>query len=143
VRGGVRRALGRDCGETVDAAPATCSKCDGVRLVMHAEIEQLGIAHIDCDAFYASVEKRDRPGLAREPLIVGHAGGRGVVVTACYVARTFGVHSAMPMFQALELCPQGTVIAPDMAKYKRVSEAIRAIFEASTAMVEPLSLDEA
>ena len=95
------------------------------RLVAHGEIESLGIAHIDCDAFYASVEKRDRPELAREPLIVGHAGGRGVVVTACYVARTFGVRSAMPMFQALELCPHGTVIQPDMAKYKRVSEAIR------------------
>ena len=98
------------------------------------EIESLGIAHIDCDAFYASVEKRDRPELAREPLIVGHAGGRGVVVTACYVARTFGVRSAMPMFQALELCPQGTVIQPDMAKYKRVSEQIRAIFASATAV---------
>jgi DNA polymerase IV len=137
------RALCRDCCEMVDDAAAVCSRCGGLRLLAHAEIESLGIAHIDCDAFYASVEKRDRPELAREPLIVGHAGGRGVVVTACYVARTFGVRSAMPMFQALELCPNGTVIAPDMGKYKRVSEAIRAIFASATAVVEPVSLDEA
>jgi len=126
------------------AGPAeACARCGGARLLTHAEIERLGIAHVDCDAFYASVEKRDRPELAHEPLIVGHAGGRGVVVTACYLARTFGVRSAMPMFQALELCPQGTVIQPDMAKYKRVSEEIRSVFAAATAMVEPLSLDEA
>ncbi len=109
----------------------------------HAEIESLGIAHVDCDAFYASVEKRDRPELAAEPVIVGHPGGRGVVVTACYVARRFGARSAMPMFQALELCPQATVIAPDMAKYKRVSDDIRAIFGAATSVIEPVSLDEA
>jgi DNA polymerase-4 len=137
------RALCRDCCEIVDAAPATCGKCGGARLVAHAEIDRLGIAHIDCDAFYASVEKRDRPELAREPLIVGHAGGRGVVVTACYIARQFGARSAMPMFQALELCPHATVIAPDMGKYKRVSEEIRTIFAAATSMVEPVSLDEA
>jgi DNA polymerase-4 len=112
-------------------------------MVAHAEIESLGIAHIDCDAFYASVEKRDRPELAHEPLIVGHAGGRGVVVTACYLARKFGVRSAMPMFQALELCPDATVIAPDMGKYKRVSEEIRAILQSATSVIEPLSLDEA
>ena len=137
------RALCRDCCEIVDAASASCGKCGGARLVAHAEIDSLGIAHIDCDAFYASVEKRDRPELAREPLIVGHAGGRGVVLTACYVARTFGARSAMPMFQALELCPHATVIAPDMGKYKRVSEQIRTIFAAATSMVEPVSLDEA
>ncbi len=137
------RALCRDCCEIVDGAPETCLRCGGRRVVAHAEIEHLGIAHIDCDAFYASVEKRDRPELAREPLIVGHAGGRGVVVTACYIARTFGVRSAMPMFQALELCPHATVIAPDMGKYKRVSEAIRTIFGSATSIVEPVSLDEA
>jgi DNA polymerase-4 len=137
------RALCRDCCEIVDGAPETCLGCGGRRLVAHAEIEHLGIAHIDCDAFYASVEKRDRPELAREPLIVGHAGGRGVVVTACYIARTFGARSAMPMFQALELCPHATVIAPDMGKYKRVSEEIRTIFASATSMVEPVSLDEA
>jgi DNA polymerase IV len=137
------RALCRDCCEIVDAASAGCGKCGGARLVAHAEIDSLGIAHIDCDAFYASVEKRDRPELAREPLIVGHAGGRGVVVTACYIARTFGARSAMPMFQALDLCPHATVIAPDMGKYKRVSEEIRTIFAAATSIVEPVSLDEA
>jgi DNA polymerase-4 len=103
----------------------------------------LGIAHIDCDAFYASVEKRDDPTLEDRPLIVGHAGGRGVVTTACYLARISGVRSAMPMFQALELCPDAVVLPPDMAKYKRVSEAIRAIFLSATPMVEPVSLDEA
>jgi len=108
------RALCRDCCEMVDAASA-CGRCGGTRLVRHAEIESLGIAHIDCDAFYASVEKRDRPELENEPVIIGHAGGRGVVVTACYVARQFGARSAMPMFQAAELCPRATVIAPDMA----------------------------
>ena len=137
------RALCRDCCEIADTAHGACGRCGGARLVAHAQIESLGIAHIDCDAFYASVEKRDRPELAREPLIVGHAGGRGVVTTACYVARTFGVRSAMPMFQALDLCPHATVIQPDMAKYKRVSDDIRTIFQAATSIVEPLSLDEA
>ena len=124
-RGDMTRALCRDCCEIVAGSAEACGGCGGTRLLAHPEIESLGIAHIDCDAFYASVEKRNRPELAREPLIVGHAGGRGVVVTACYMARTFGVRSAMPMFQAMELCPHGTVIEPDMAKYKRVSEAIR------------------
>jgi DNA polymerase IV len=137
------RALCRDCCEIVDAASARCRACGGTRLVAHAEIESLGIAHIDCDAFYASVEKRDRPEIADEPLIIGHAGGRGVVVTACYIARQFGARSAMPMFQALELCPHATVLPPDMAKYKRVSEEIRTIFGAATSIVEPVSLDEA
>jgi DNA polymerase IV len=137
------RALCRDCCEIVAAPQGACDNCGSARIVAHPEIESLATAHIDCDAFYASVEKRDRPELAREPLIVGHAGGRGVVVTACYLARKFGVHSAMPMFQALELAPQATVIAPDMAKYKRVSEEIRTIFQSATSVIEPLSLDEA
>jgi DNA polymerase-4 len=139
----VARALCRDCCEIVAAPQGACGICGSARLSAHAEIESLAIAHIDCDAFYASVEKRDRPELEREPLIVGHAGGRGVVVTACYLARKFGVRSAMPMFQALELCPDATVIAPDMAKYKRVSEEIRGIFQSATSVIEPLSLDEA
>ena len=137
------RALCRDCCEIVDAGASPCPRCGGARLVSHAEIETLGIAHIDCDAFYASVEKRDRPELKDEPVIVGHPGGRGVVTTACYIARKFGARSAMPMFQALELCPHATVIAPDMAKYKRVSEDIRTVFSAATSIIEPLSLDEA
>jgi DNA polymerase-4 len=136
-------ALCRDCCEIVAGTPDQCPRCDGTRLIAHAEIAHLGIAHIDCDAFYASVEKRDRPELKQEPVIVGHPGGRGVVTTACYVARKFGVRSAMPMFQALDLCPDATVIAPDMAKYKRVSEDIRTIFGAATSIIEPVSLDEA
>ncbi len=137
------RALCRDCSEMVHALDATCGRCGGARLVGHAELESLGIAHIDCDAFYASVEKRDRPELKNEPLIVGHPGGRGVVTTACYIARQFGARSAMPMFQALELCPHANVITPDMAKYKRVSGEIRTIFGAATSIIEPVSLDEA
>jgi DNA polymerase IV len=135
--------LCRDCCQIVAGRAHTCGRCGGARLLAHAEIATLGMAHIDCDAFYAAVEKRNRPELIDQPLIVGHAGGRGVVVSACYLARAFGVRAAMPMFQALQLCPQGTVIQPDMAKYKRVSEALRAIFACGTAMVEPLSLDEA
>jgi DNA polymerase IV len=111
--------------------------------VSHPELADLTIAHLDCDAFYASVEKRDNPSLADRPVIVGHPGGRGVVTTACYVARRFGPRSAMPMFKALELCPHAVVIPPDIAKYKRVSAQIRQLFEKATPLVEPLSLDEA
>src|SRR5262245_188380 len=136
-------AVCRDCFAMLESAAAACPVCASTRLVAHAEIGALGIAHIDCDAFYASVEKRDDPSLEDRPLIVGHAGARGVVTTACYLARTSGVRSAMPMFQALELCPDAVVLAPDMAKYKRVSEAIRAILLSATPMVEPVSLDEA
>jgi DNA polymerase-4 len=103
----------------------------------------LSFAHIDCDAFYASVEKRDNPTLMDKPVIVGHAGGRGVVTTACYVARRFGPRSAMPMFKALALCPDAVVIAPDMAKYRRASAAIRVLFAKATPLFEPVSLDEA
>jgi DNA polymerase-4 len=117
--------------------------CGSQRVVRHPELESLGIAHIDCDAFYASVEKRDRPEIRAQPLIVGHAGGRGVVTTACYIARKFGVRSAMPMFKAMELCPGAVVLPPDMAKYKAVSAEIRTIFLAATSVFEPVSLDEA
>jgi DNA polymerase IV len=136
-------ALCRDCCKLVDVTAETCGVCGSQRLVAHVELRDLAIGHIDCDAFYASVEKRDRPELRDEPLIVGHAGGRGVVTTACYIARTFGVRSAMPMFKAMDLCPDAVVLSPDMAKYKRVSSEIRAIFDAETPSVEPLSLDEA
>jgi DNA polymerase-4 len=122
---------------------AACPVCGSRRLVSHAELEELGIAHVDCDAFYASVEKRDEPRLRDVPLIVGGTSGRGVVTTACYIARRFGVRSAMPMFQAQELCPRAVVIPPDMGKYRRVSAEIRAIFETATEVVEPVSLDEA
>jgi DNA polymerase-4 len=137
------RALCRDCCELTEAEDGRCPDCGSGRLVAHDEMECLGIAHIDCDAFYASVEKRDRPELADVPLIVGHPGGRGVVTTACYIARRYGVRSAMPMFKAIELCPDATVIAPDMGKYKRVSGDIRRILETATEIIEPVSLDEA
>jgi DNA polymerase-4 len=110
--------------------------------VAHAELNRLTIAHIDCDAFYASVEKRDRPELRDRPVIVG-GGKRGVVTTCCYIARINGVRSAMPMFKALKLCPQATVIKPDFTKYRAASQDIMARFETLTPLVQPLSLDEA
>jgi len=134
--------LCRDCAQFVPAA-ATCGNCGSARLVSHPELLDLSIAHIDCDAFYASVEKRDDPSLRDKPLIVGHPGGRGVVTTACYIARRFGPRSAMPMWKALELCPHAVVLPPDMAKYKAASNAIRALMLKATPLVEPLSLDEA
>jgi len=139
----MHKSLCRDCCELIEPEGEGCSLCGGGRLVSHPELETLGLAHIDCDAFYASVEKRDNPSLQDLPVIVGHPGGRGVVTTACYAARRYGVRSAMPMFQALERCPKAIVIAPDMAKYRRVSGQIRAIFRATTEMIEPVSLDEA
>jgi DNA polymerase IV len=111
-------------------------------LLRHDELARLSIAHVDCDAFYAAIEKRDDPALAAEPVIVG-GGRRGVVATACYVARTFGVRSAMPMFEALRLCPHARVIPPDMEKYARVGREVRQMMLALTPLVEPLSIDEA
>jgi DNA polymerase-4 len=111
-------------------------------LLRHDELARLAIAHIDCDAFYATIEKRDDPALAAEPVIIG-GGRRGVVATACYVARTFGVRSAMPMFEALRLCPHARVIRPDMDKYSRVGREVRQMMLALTPLVEPLSIDEA
>ena len=135
-------ALCRDCCIPFRSG-SDCPRCGSTRVIEHGELFDLSIAHVDCDAFYASVEKRDRPELADRPVIVGHPGGRGVVTTACYVARRFGPRSAMPMFKALELCPQAVVIPPDMAKYRTVSQEIRALFAMVTPLVEPLSLDEA
>jgi DNA polymerase-4 len=109
---------------------------------VHEHLADLSIAHMDCDAFYASVEKRDRPELRDVPVIVG-GGHRGVVTTCCYIARMSGVRSAMPMFKALKLCPKATVIFPDFAKYKTASAAIFAKVRALTPLVQPLSLDEA
>ena len=119
-----------------------CPKCKSPRLVIHPELDSLAIAHIDCDAFYASVEKRDNPDLRDKPVIVG-GGRRGVVSAACYVARMSGVHSAMPMFKALKACPDAVVIKPDMAKYSTIGREIRERMTALTPLVEPLSIDEA
>ena len=132
----------RDCQADVEDGRASCARCRSPRVLRHAELHTLSIAHIDCDAFYATVEKRDNPELASQPVIVG-GGRRGVVSAACYVARTFGVHSAMPMFKALKACPGAVVIRPDMEKYAAVSREVRALFREVTPLVEPLSLDEA
>jgi DNA polymerase IV len=132
----------RDCLADASAHAARCSPCGSPRLVRHAELPSLAIAHIDCDAFYATIEKRDDPLLATEPVIVG-GGKRGVVAAACYVARTFGVKSAMPMFEALRLCPHAKVIRPNMEKYARVGREVRGMMLALTPLVEPLSIDEA
>jgi DNA polymerase IV len=109
----------RDCLGDLDARARRCSECGSPRLVRHRALSSLTLAHIDCDAFYATVEKRDNPDIADRPVIIG-GGKRGVVAAACYIARTYGVRSAMPMFKALELCPSAIVIRPDMAKYVRV-----------------------
>jgi len=136
-------ALCRDCGALAAAAEAgRCAACGSPRVVAHAELDRLAIAHIDCDAFYATVEKRDRPDLAEQPVIVG-GGQRGVVLACCYVARLYGVRSAMPMFKALAACPHAVVIRPDMAKYREVGRAVRAEMRRLTPLVEPLSIDEA
>ncbi|MGO9004557.1 MAG: DNA polymerase IV [Beijerinckiaceae bacterium] len=119
-----------------------CAACGSPRLLAHAELPHLAIAHIDCDAFYAAVEKRDNPALRDKPVIVG-GGKRGVVATCCYVARTYGVRSAMPMFKALAACPHAVVLPPDMAKYAAVGREIRKLMTQLTPLVEPLSIDEA
>ena len=119
-----------------------CPSCNSPRLIVHPELETLPIAHLDCDAFYATVEKRDRPELRDEAVIVG-GGKRGVVATCCYIARTYGVRSAMPMFKALKACPHATVIKPDFRKYVFESRRIMAMLESLTPLVQPLSLDEA
>jgi DNA polymerase-4 len=132
----------RDCLADAPHEGAHCPACGSPRLVRHPEIDALAIAHIDCDAFYATIEKRDDPSLADKPVIVG-GGRRGVATTACYIARTFGVRSAMPMFQALKLCPHATVIKPNMEKYAAASREVRKLMLELTPLVEPLSIDEA
>jgi DNA polymerase IV len=134
--------LCRDCFASAPGAKERCPDCGSPRVVTHPELLALTIAHVDCDAFYAAVEKRDNPALADRPVIVG-GGRRGVVSAACYVARTYGVHSAMPMFKALKACPEAVVIPPDMAKYASVGRDVRELMLALTPAVEPLSIDEA
>ena len=132
----------RDCLTDLAFAAKRCGDCGSPRLVRHAALASLALAHIDCDAFYATVEKRDNPDIADKPVIIG-GGKRGVVSAACYIARTYGVRSAMPMFKALDLCPHATVVRPDMAKYVRVGREVRRAMQALTPLVEPLSIDEA
>ena len=135
-------AFCRDCLADAYAQATRCGPCGSPRIVGHDELAKLSIAHIDCDAFYATIEKRDDPSLAAEPVIVG-GGRRGVVAAACYVARTYGVRSAMPMFEALRLCPQARVVRPNIEKYARVGREVRQMMLQLTPVVEPLSIDEA
>ena len=140
---GARDRLCRDCGAFGADAPAgRCGNCGSPRVVAHAELASLEVAHVDCDAFYAAVEKRDRPELRDKPVIVG-GGRRGVVSTACYVARLYGVGSAMPMFRALAACPDAIVLPPDMSKYRAVGAEVRALMRSAGAQVQPVSIDEA
>jgi DNA polymerase-4 len=132
----------RDCLADAPQRGARCAACGSPRLFRHPALAQMAIAHVDCDAFYAAIEKRDNPSLADQPVIVG-GGHRGVVATACYIARTHGVRSAMPMFEARRLCPHAHVIRPDMAKYVKVGREVRALMTGLTPLVEPLSIDEA
>jgi DNA polymerase-4 len=132
----------RDCLADLPERAARCPGCGSPRVVRHADLDRLAIAHVDCDAFYAAIEKRDDPSLRDKPVIVG-GGRRGVEATACYIARTFGVKSAMPMFEARRLCPQASIVPPDMAKYARVGREVRALMLDLTPLVEPLSIDEA
>lgn len=140
--GAVLTALCRDCATPLPESDSRCPKCHSPRILVHAELASLTIAHLDCDAFYAAVEKRDNPELNDKPLIIG-GGRRGVVATCCYIARTYGIHSAMPMFQARKLCPDAVVLPPNMEKYSEVGQQIRSLMRDVTPMVQPLSIDEA
>jgi DNA polymerase-4 len=132
----------RDC--LTDCAPIAtrCNACRSPRLARHPDLDRLTIAHIDCDAFYATIEKRDDPAITDKPVIVG-GGKRGVVAAACYIARTYGIRSAMPMFEALKRCPQAVVIKPNMTKYVETGRGVRGAMFDLTPLVEPLSIDEA
>ena len=140
--GGAAEGFCRDCLCLAEPADVRCPACRSPRLLRHPELHSLAIAHLDCDAFYAAVEKRDDASLKDQPVIIG-GGRRGVVATACYVARVSGVRSAMPMFKALKLCPEAVVIAPNMRKYSAVGREVRRLMLAVTPLVEPLSIDEA
>jgi len=133
-------AFCRDCDSETARRP--CPHCGSVRIVSHPELFTLTIGHVDCDAFYASIEKRDHPEWRDLPLIVG-GGVRGVVSTCCYIARIYGVRSAMPMYKARQLCPQAIVVPPDMRKYVAVSRQMRGMMEELTPLMQMQSVDEA
>ncbi len=132
----------RDCLTDAPEGAERCPSCGSPRLARHGELHALAIAHVDCDAFYATIEKRDDPAIADQPVIVG-GGRRGVVAAACYIARTYGVRSAMPMFEALRRCPHAVVVRPAMAKYASVGREVRQLMRRLTPLVEPVSIDEA
>ena len=132
----------RDCLADCAEKATRCPTCGSPRLARHPQLDALTIAHIDCDAVYATIEKRDDPSLVDRPVIVG-GGKRGVVAACCYVARTYGIRSAMPMFEAKRRCPDAVVVKPNMAKYVKVGREVRKAMFALTPLVEPLSIDEA
>jgi DNA polymerase-4 len=138
--------LCRNCGtagHVGSAVPLTaCPSCQSNHIRTHPDLFNLTIAHIDCDAFFASVEKLDNPALADRPVIVG-GGDRGVVAAACYIARQFGVRSAMPAWQALKKCPDAVVIRPRMSRYVDIGQQVRDKMLSLTPLVQPLSIDEA
>jgi len=134
--------LCRDCATISEDTHADCPVCESGRVVSHAELLTGTIAHLDCDAFFAAVEKRDDPSLKDKPVIIG-GGRRGVASTCCYIARLYGVRSAMPMFKALKLCPDAVVIRGNMAKYSEAGKAVREKMQALTPLVQPVSIDEA
>lgn len=136
-------AVCRNCGRCAGAlVPPRCPYCHSPRFAAHPEIGRVGIAHLDCDAFYAAIEKRDDPSLVDRPVVIG-GGRRGVVAAACYVSRRFGVRSAMAMYKALDACPHAVVLRPDMAKYRKVGREVRSLMREVTPQVEPISIDEA
>ena len=136
------RTLCRDCITITDGAIPHCPNCNSKRVLAHDELAELNIAHLDCDAFFAAVEKRDDPSLKDKPVIVG-GGKRGVVSTCCYIARLYGVRSAMPMFKALKACPDAVVVKPSHNKYSVEGKRIREKMKTLTPLVQPVSIDEA
>lgn len=139
---GQSSAICRDCTARPPNGATSCGSCGSSRLYRHPKLFDLAVAHVDCDAFYALIEKRDNPELSTLPVIVG-GGKRGVVSTCCYIARTYGVRSAMPMFKALKACPDAVVVKPRMDVYVREGRRIREMMQALTPLVEPVSIDEA
>lgn len=135
-------SLCRDCTTPVPGDAKICPDCGGGRLARHPDLFTLHLAHIDCDAFFAAIEKRDNPALKDKPVLVG-GGQRGVVSTCCYIARLYGVRSAMPMFKALKACPDAVVVHPNFEKYSAAAAIIRAKMYALTPLVEVVSVDEA
>ncbi len=138
---GHKQGICRNCGAAVPVENEQCPICNSRKLLKHDELFDLSIAHMDCDAFFCSVEKRDDPNLIDKPLIIG-GGRRGVVAAACYNARVYGVRSAMPMFKALKACPHAVVIRGNHEKYNAEGKRIKNMMLDLTPLVEPLSIDE-
>ncbi len=134
-------SLCRDCDRDVSDGTDACPHCGSYRILSHSQLETLSIAHIDCDAFFAAIEKRDNPDLKDKPVIVG-GGKRGVVTTCCYIARLNGIHSAMPMFKALKACPEAIVVRPRREAYSTASKQVQEKFKSLTPKVQMLSIDE-